>query len=353
MKKCIHGIYAYYCKECDGKGLCQHDKKKSICIECGGSEICKHKRHKYRCKECRGSQICSHGKDKYFCFECKGLAFCPHKKEKRFCKECGGVSICKHGKRRNHCVDCGGAVICEHKKVKYICKICDGSRFCSHGKDKPMCRDCGGSALCKTPYCETAKNKKYKGYCLRCFVFNYPDEPNSKNYKTKEKSVVDFILREFTDKTIITDKRIEDGCSRRRPDVYIDMGDYLVIVEVDENQHIKYDCSCENKRIMELSLDVGHRPIVFIRFNPDEYLGGDGKKVTSCWGIDGHGMAVVKKTKTKEWSDRLSVLKEQINYWLSNKTDKTVEIVQLFYDQNIISETNSENDEDKTRITHV
>jgi hypothetical protein len=42
-------------------------------------------------------------------------------------------------------------------------------------------------------------------------------------------------------------------------------------IEIDENQHVAYDCSCENKRIMELSQDVGHRPIVFIRFNPDGY----------------------------------------------------------------------------------
>ena len=49
------------------------------------------------------------------------------------------------------------------------------------------------------------------------------------------------------------------------------------IVEIDENQHIEYDCSCENKRIMELSQDVGHRPIIFIRFNPDDYLNYENK----------------------------------------------------------------------------
>ena len=89
---------------------------------------------------------------------------------------------------------------------------------------------------------------------------------------------------------------------------------------------------------------------MFIRFNPDEYLGLDGKKITSCWGIDGHGMAVVKKTKMKEWADRLSALKGQIDYWVANKTDKTVEIVQLFYDQNVESDAHSE---DPSRISHV
>jgi len=46
-----------------------------------------------------------------------------------------------------------------------------------------------------------------------------------------------------------------------------DLGTHILIVEIDENAHAVYDCSCENKRLMELSQDVGHRPIVFIRFN--------------------------------------------------------------------------------------
>ena len=43
------------------------------------------------------------------------------------------------------------------------------------------------------------------------------------------------------------------------------------MVEVDENQHNNYDCSCENKRLMELAQDLGHRSMVVIRFNPDAY----------------------------------------------------------------------------------
>jgi len=58
----------------------------------------------------------------------------------------------------------------------------------------------------------------------------------------------------------------------------LDLGYHVIIVEVDENQHKKYDCSCSNKRIMELSQDVNHRPIVFIRINTDEYLSQSGEK---------------------------------------------------------------------------
>jgi len=55
------------------------------------------------------------------------------------------------------------------------------------------------------------------------------------------------------------------GCSKMRPDVFIDKFTHVVIIECDENQH--KDTSCENKRTMELFQDFGNRPIVFIRFN--------------------------------------------------------------------------------------
>ena len=185
---------------------------------------------------------------------------------------------------------------------------------------------------CKTFMCDTnIKDNKYEGYCARCFIHLYPDKPAPRNYKTKEQSVADFVLNEFGQYDWITDKKIKDGCSKRRPDLLLDMGDQVIIVEVDENQHTDYDCSCENKRTMELSQDVGHRPMVFIRFNPDSYYENK-KSISSCWRINDSGICVISKTKTKEWNDRLSALKHQIEYWCNNRTDKTVEIVQLFYD---------------------
>lgn len=206
---------------------------------------------------------------------------------------------------------------------------------------------------CKTLYCDTIpSNPKYKGYCLRCFIYTFPDEPVSRNYKTKEKTVSDFIIQEFPQYDFITDKKVSDGCSRRRPDILLDLGYQILIVEIDENQHRDYDCSCENKRLMEISQDLGHRPIIFIRFNPDDYKQND-KNITSCWGSDKNGILTIKKTKKKEWSDRLSSLKEQISYWSNpdNKTEKTIEIIHLFYDNKfeMVSnyDTNSETSSEK------
>jgi hypothetical protein len=194
---------------------------------------------------------------------------------------------------------------------------------------KKYCAECDGSDLCKTPMCNTiAKIKKYNGYCLNCFIHLFPDEPNSRNYKTKEKEVVDTILKLFPNLTWITDKKVQDGCSRRRPDLLVDMGTHIVIVEIDENSHKNYDCSCENKRIMELSQDLNHRPIIFIRFNPDEYM-KDEKIIKSCWKINKNG--ILQINDKKEWNERINALKTQIQYWIHNKTEKTVEVIELFY----------------------
>jgi hypothetical protein len=184
---------------------------------------------------------------------------------------------------------------------------------------------------CKSAWCSTQVGGKYDGFCLFCYMNLFPDKPVSRNYKTKEYAVVEYVKEKFSQYDWIADKKVAGGCSKRRPDLLLDLGDQILIVEVDENQHSDYGCSCENKRIMELSQDLGHRPIVFIRFNPDGYESKE-TTVSSCWGQSKKGVCVVKKSKEKEWVQRLDALQGRIQYWTENKTIKTVEIVQLFYD---------------------
>jgi len=191
------------------------------------------------------------------------------------------------------------------------------------------------SKKCITPLCGTVvHNPKYLGHCLFCYVNMFPDQPVARGYRLKEKDVVNHIKEKFPDFTWITDRKISGGCSNRRPDLFLDLGYQIIIVEIDENQHTDYDCSCENRRIMELSQDVGHRPIIFIRFNPDEYIERDGKKVLSPWAINGYGVSNVKKSHQTFWKARLAALSAQIVYWSlpENRIEKMVEVVQLYFD---------------------
>jgi hypothetical protein len=189
------------------------------------------------------------------------------------------------------------------------------------------------SKTCLNEWCSTQVNEKYDGYCIRCYIYLFPDKPVSRNYKTKEYAVVEYIKNKFPNLNWIADKIVNGGCSKRRPDLLLDLFYQIVIIEVDENQHTDYDCSCQNKRIMELSQDLGHRPIIFIRFNPDDYE-KDGITITSCWGQDKKGLCIVKKSKKSEWTQRLNDLEQHINYWINpeNTTNKTIETIQLFYD---------------------
>jgi hypothetical protein len=188
------------------------------------------------------------------------------------------------------------------------------------------------SKRCKTYLCDIRPSKKYRNYCLRCFMYTFPEEPITRNYKTKEFAVVEYVKQKHSEYNWISDKIISGGCSRRRPDLLLELEEQIIIIEIDENQHIDYDCSCENKRIMELSEDVGHKSIIFIRFNPDEYKNNN-ENITSCWGTNGNGLCVIKKNKVKEWQERLDMLSSNIYYWINNNTNKTVEIIQLFYDR--------------------
>ena len=292
---------------------------------------CEHGRRKSRCKECGGLSLCMpHGRRKTDCKDCSGSSFCmPHGRRRTRCKECSGSSICEHGREKWRCTKCGGSSICQHGRIKCTCKECSGSSICAHDKMKSQCKKCGGSLLCKAELCETRGISKYNGYCLPCCIHLCPEIQVSRNYKTKENDVVSRIKSSFPDFTWVADKTIKYGCSARRPDLLLDMGTHIVIVEVDENKHTDYDCSCENKRLMLLSQDVGHRPIVFIRFNPDAYEDQAGVSVKSCWKLNKLGIKTINKKE--EWEERINVLKFQIQYWIDNPTEKTVEIIELFY----------------------
>ncbi len=172
-----------------------------------------------------------------------------------------------------------------------------------------------------TPVCYSTRVKnKYDGYCADCYVNKFPDKPESRNYMAKKSAVVDFVKETFAEQ--VTD------------DLIIDMGYKAIVVKIDENQHIEHDCVCENTRMMKLSQDLGHKPIVLIRFNPDEYTTNE-TQIASSWCIN-RGICELKKSKKKkdEWTHRLDTLADQIRHWsgLADKPDNHIEVINLFYD---------------------
>lgn len=184
---------------------------------------------------------------------------------------------------------------------------------------------------CLNKDCYTLGNKNYKKYCFHCFIEQFPDTNISKCYRIKEKNVVNFIKQHFSKWSCQFDKTIKNGCSNRRPDVLIDFKSFVMIIEIDENSHCCYDDNDEEIRMFEIQNDIDNRPLIIIRFNPDCYYKND-KKITSCWNSK-LGDCIVKKSKEKEWNDRLNKLKDTIEYWSNVGTTNQLEFIKLFFDE--------------------
>jgi len=353
----FEGLKANFCNSCKSEGMINVVDDRCFCKKLTSPNFnYEGLRPKY-CFECKLPDMvdtrnpkCACGSRPNFNFEGLKPLFCCK------CKLSGMIdlthNICNCGKAQasfnfeglisKYCVNCKETGMVSRNKLCYCKK--SQPNFNYDGLNPNYCIQCKKDTMidvthkrCKTHLCGTRPQDKFEGYCLRCFIHNFPDRPVAKNYKTKEFAVVVFIQLWFPNFTWFTDKVVQDGCSKRRPDLLLDLGYQIIIIEVDENQHTNYDCSCENKRLMELSQDLEHRPIVFIRFNPDDYININNDKVRSCWSIT-KITGIVKIEYKKEWNTRLECLKEQINYWSNpeNKTDKTIEIIQLFYDKNIL-----------------
>lgn len=179
--------------------------------------------------------------------------------------------------------------------------------------------------LCKT--CNSVRiNLKYKPNCARCHFYLHPDDPRIRNYKIKEDAFMQSLKALYPN--LILDKIISGGCSKRRPDGLLDQLTYSIIIEIDEDQHIGYETLCDNKRNMELFTDLGSRPIIFIRLNPDKYS-INGKTIKGCFTNTKDGELKIAK---KEFSIRFNKLQEALELAIANEIpNKEITFIKLFY----------------------
>jgi len=77
-----------------------------------------------------------------------------------------------------------------------------------------------------------------------------------------------------------TDVTVDGGaCGLERPDRVFDLGDKIVIVECDEDQHKGRACLCEQTRMVNLGQAFGGLPVYFVRWNPDDYAPRDDRRL--------------------------------------------------------------------------
>lgn len=192
----------------------------------------------------------------------------------------------------------------------HFCKTCGAHKrsvFAATEDD-----DAVRCVLCRLPddvnvivrYCEGKEHPSGKAFRITvtsatgylCYVCRHFGEYRNR----KEREVVAYLSEHNADREpSLLDKQINGNLSLRyRPDIYYDLGDRALIVEVDEHQHDSYPADCEAKRMLEFAMTL-NMPTVFLRYNPDRYEDDDGV------------VRRVRKTR------RLSDLSQRVSSWIA------------------------------------
>lgn len=162
---------------------------------------------------------------------------------------------------------------------------------------------------CKANFCFGSRgNPKYHGYYAYCYQHLFPGDPFTLQMcsKSKEIAIRDYINLNFKAFT-----------HRRRIEFRKLLGNTLLCIEVDENQHKGYYEKQEEIRYDNLyTLHSGK--FIFIRFNPDKFKDKNNKSVNpmlyTC----------------------LSFLKEEIENQIkrieNDENKELLEIIKLYYD---------------------
>ena len=198
--------------------------------------------------------------------------------------------------------------------------------------NQPKCKNCYSNETVSK-----IANPKFDNYCYGCFKRLFPDDKRCKsNRLVKQNHIHENIIMNnklFRENLYSYDIQIDSECKSRKkpkPDWFFDMGIYSIILECDEEQHKKKSyTSCDSRRDMQLMIDLGNRPIIFIRFNPDKYKSKRGKKIQGCF-----AMEKSKYVRNAEFEKRKKKLEKVLQYCINlNKIpDKEITHIHLFFD---------------------
>jgi hypothetical protein len=151
------------------------------------------------------------------------------------------------------------------------------------------------------------------GICNNCYLYNQKEI-----HKFKENETIDFLSKNGF-KFVSTDKTVQNGCSKKRPDGIIDLGYLFICLEIDEDQHKSYACECEQGRMIQIHQDFGGSPVLFIRYNPDVYKDQFDKKQN-----------IVIRKRLKVLLEVLNSIKNQLER--EKEWNYSLSVIYLFYD---------------------
>lgn len=116
--------------------------------------------------------------------------------------------------------------------------------------------------------CSAYVNKT--GFCAQC------DTTRPRKTRVREHQVANFLRENLSPIWTSWNKQLANSreCSERGgylPDFLYDCGSFVIILEVDEDQHAKAGYSCDERRMVDCFNSCGGVPVMFIRLNPDAY----------------------------------------------------------------------------------
>ena len=338
------GLSANYCKECrepdmvnvnDKYCSCSKSKptfnlpglKAEYCAQCKTIDMVNVKNSPCKCGKSTRPTFNYKGLIPKYCSKCKidGMVDILHTK----CK-CGKVqpSFNYEGLTSEYCSQCktdGMILIRKRKCINCAYRQADYNFF---GNKAKFCADCKQDGMinitnkCKNSICHSNGNVKYNYYCTHCFVNLFPNDKLSSEIriKSKENYVRDFLKDNFDG--FIHDTILWSGncdCShKRRIDFRKLIGNTLLCIEVDENQHKRYVNTDEEIRYDDLFMIHGGK-FIFIRFNPDQYINQNGTKVNPYM--------------KKRMDDLYNEIIRQTNRIENELNTDLLEIFYLFYDK--------------------
>ena len=266
------------------------------------------------CKDCKTDTMIRMGHGIYKKCKCgKRPSFNePGERRAICCSQCKTETMVDlRGERKNEKCKCGKrSTFNEPGKTRAIC--------CNNCKTESMInvkdKKCKANSEVN---CDMRANRKYKGYCTRCFQQLFPTDPLTFQIRSKSKEIAvrDFINANFDgwnhDNCLYTG---HCNCTiRRRIDHRILIGNTLLAVETDENQHKSYDDMDEETRYDDLFMAFSGKWI-YIRFNPDKYKSKNGKN------------------RNPEIATRLIELKKEIEKQINRiKNEENTEILERIY----------------------
>ena len=137
-----------------------------------------------------------------------------------------------------------------------------------------------------------------------------PDNIQVIKRRSKELHILKSIQDVYNDHTIISNKMIPNTCKHKyRPDILMDLGYIVIVVEVDEDQHHTYPSSCELARETYIHETLNYRKVLFIRFNPDGLTFDSGRKYQTMINVSDKG--IVKNGRN--FKSRIQALFDEIN----------------------------------------